>query len=101
MGIEKTLEDLKNALNNLRWEKRHSKTLLGSSLHQEIKQNNRPFSRKVHNMLRQKQQRDLQKKKEVGNWLLCTWDGLKDWKIRKLLSHIGKAGILSFKGGTI
>lgn len=77
MGIENTLEYLKNALNNLRWNQQHSAALLGSSLHQEIKQNNTPFSRKLHNMRMQKQQRDLNKENEVGNFLYALGMDLK------------------------
>ena len=42
-----------------------------------LKQNNKNFSKKVHNLLQQRHLRNLQKEEEVGNWLYALGMDLK------------------------
>ena len=48
---------------------------------QKTKQNSRPFSKKVHNLLQQKHPRNLQREEEVGNWLYAFGMDLKSGRL--------------------
>ena len=43
-----------------------------------LKQKNKPFSKEVHNFLQQRHSRNLQKEREVGNWLYALGMDLKN-----------------------
>ena len=46
-----------------------------------LKQNNRPFSKEVHNLLQQRHLRNLQKEEEVGNWPYALGMDLKSGRL--------------------
>ena len=75
----------------------HLKQHSNNSMDLKTGRNNRPFTRKVHNLLQQRHPRDLQKETEVVNWLYALGMDLKSGRsendfsmLEKLESYISK-----------